>query len=80
MFRFGMMRHCPPLLLPVSTVVSDAGPIDIGARRDLHVNQRLFEELDGARLVLHRPQPREAAIRFDSRNVRNVIQPIGIQT
>ena len=42
-----------------------ADPIDIGSRRELFVDHHLIEKFDGARLALHRPQPREVAIRFD---------------
>jgi hypothetical protein len=42
-----------------------SAPIDIGSRRELFVDQHLIEKLDGARLALHRPQPREVAMRFD---------------
>ena len=38
--------------------------IDIGSRRELFVDYHLIEKLDGARLAMHRPQPREVAIRF----------------
>ena len=34
-------------------------PIDIGSRRELFVDHHLIDRLDGTRLVLHRPQPRE---------------------
>ena len=39
--------------------------IDIGSRRELFVDHHLIEKLDGARLAMHRPQPREVAIRFN---------------
>jgi len=39
--------------------------IDIGSRRELFVDHHLIEKLDDARLAVHRPQPREVAIRFD---------------
>lgn len=41
------------------------GPIDIGSRRELFVDQFLIERLDGAQLELHHPQPANVAIRFD---------------
>jgi hypothetical protein len=40
-------------------------PIDIGSRRELFVDRHLIERLDGTRLVMHRPQSREVAIKFD---------------
>ena len=50
---------------PVLATATAAEPIDIGSRRELLVDRHLIERLDGARLALHRPQPREVAIRFD---------------
>lgn len=44
----------------------DAGdPIDIGSRRELFVDETLIESLNGAQLVLHRPQAREKVFQFD---------------
>ncbi|MDA1054365.1 MAG: hypothetical protein O3C40_28315 [Planctomycetota bacterium] len=41
-------------------------PIDVGARRELFVDQALIERLDGrAELKLHHPTPREIAITFE---------------
>ena len=40
-------------------------PVDIGSRRELFVDYHLIERLDGARLVQHRPQPREVVLKFD---------------
>jgi len=42
-----------------------AGPIDIGSRRELFVDDHLIERLSGAELRLHHPTPREIAIEFD---------------
>ena len=39
--------------------------VDIDSRRELFVDHHLIEKIDGARLTLHRPQPREVAIKFD---------------
>ena len=39
--------------------------VDIDSRRELFVDHHLIEKLDGARLTLHRPQPREVAMKFD---------------
>ena len=41
-------------------------PIDIGARRELFVDQYLIEQLDGVRLELHRPERREIVFRTDA--------------
>ena len=40
-------------------------PIDIGSRRELLVDHFLIDRLDRMRLTLHRPRPREVAMRFD---------------
>lgn len=42
-----------------------AEPYNIGSRCELFVDQHLIEQLDGARLTLHHPRPREIAIKFD---------------
>ena len=42
-------------------------PIDIGSRRELFVDQHLIESLDGAKLQLHHPTPREIAIVHDGK-------------
>lgn len=41
-------------------------PIDIGARRELFVDQYLIERLDVVRLELHRPERREIVFRTDA--------------
>lgn len=53
------------LIVFISLPVRAGQPLDIGSRRELFVDHHLIEKLDGARLALHRPQPREVAIRFD---------------
>ncbi len=53
------------ILLFFSTALSAAEPIDIGSRRELFVDQHLIEKLDGVRLTLHHPRPREIAMKFD---------------
>lgn len=53
------------LLLSSLTVLSSAEPIDVGSRRELFVDGYLIDKLDGARLTLHHPQPREVAMVFD---------------
>ena len=50
---------------PVLATATAAEPIDIGSRRELFVDRRLIEKLDGVRLERHRPQPREVVMRFD---------------
>lgn len=53
-------------LLPAPWVPLLAGdPIDVGSRRELFVDDHLIESLIGARLVLHRPQAHEVAMKFD---------------
>ena len=43
-----------------------AEPIDVDSRRELFVDDYLIESLNGARLVLHHPTPREVAIVHDA--------------
>lgn len=43
----------------------DTGAVDIGGGRELFVDARLVDRLDGARLKLHPPQPREIVLKFD---------------
>jgi len=43
-----------------------SGPIDIGSRRELFVDDFLIERLDGARRVLHHPVPQDVAIEHDA--------------
>jgi hypothetical protein len=62
-----------PVLFSVLMVISasatlsaqDVEAINIGSRRELFVDRHLIEKLDGTRLELHHPQPREVAIKFD---------------
>ncbi len=50
----------------VSTAVVVAEqPINIGSQRQLFVDHYLIDRLDGARLALHHPQPRETVFQFD---------------
>lgn len=51
-------------LLPVCTAAAE-GEINIGSRRELFVDQLLIDRLEGARLELHSPQPREIVLKFD---------------
>lgn len=65
-----MMNRVIPLmllgcLLTVGAKADDGESINIGSRRELFVDQHLIEKLDGVRLELHRPQPREVAIVHD---------------
>lgn len=53
------------ILLCWVPALSAAEAIDIGSRRELFVDRHLIDQLDGARLAMHRPQPREVVIRFD---------------
>lgn len=48
------------LALPLTTKADE--PIDIGSRRELFVDQHLIEQMDGMRLELHRPVPREISL------------------
>ncbi|MEO1998868.1 MAG: hypothetical protein ABGZ17_26780 [Planctomycetaceae bacterium] len=58
------------------SVISAAEPIEIGARRELFVDQHLIEHLDAAELTLHHPQPREVALRFDQSWEGNTSWPV----
>ena len=53
------------ILLSSSTVLSATEAIDIGSRRELFVDRHLIDQVDGARLEMHRPQPREVVMKFD---------------
>jgi hypothetical protein len=39
--------------------------VDVGDRRELFVDGYLIDQLEGARLELHAPQPRETVLKFD---------------
>lgn len=54
--------------MPVAAQAADAPkPIDIGARRELFVDDYLIERLDGqAKIELHHPQPQEMALIHDA--------------
>ena len=53
------------LVVALISVGTAADPIDIGSRRELFVDRHLIERLDGVRLQLHRPQPREVVLVTD---------------
>ena len=53
------------LLMALVAPLHAAGPVDIGSRRELFVDHHLIGSLDGTRLALHRPQPREIVLKFD---------------
>ena len=53
------------LLMTLVAPLHAADPVDIGSRRELFVDHHLIASLDGARLALHRPQPREIVFKFD---------------
>ena len=40
--------------------------IDIGSRLELFVDDYLVEQLNGAELRLHRPEPQNVAVRYDA--------------
>jgi hypothetical protein len=44
----------------------EAGPIDIGSRRELLVDDHLIARMDGVRQVLHHPTPRGVALVHDA--------------
>lgn len=49
-----------------ATVATASDPINMGTRRELFVDEFLIERMDGARLQLHRPVPREVAVVHDT--------------
>ncbi len=53
------------LFIAPQMLLNAADPVDIGSRRELFVDHYLIESLNGARLVLHRPQAQEIVLRFD---------------
>jgi len=53
------------LVLAPPAALHSADPIDIGSRRELFVDHHLIGSMNGARLVLHRPQARESVLKFD---------------
>lgn len=55
----------PAVLLLVTAVAQSAEPVAVGSRRELFVDHHLIERIEGARLELHHPRPREVAIKFD---------------
>lgn len=54
------------LLIVCVSVGRAADPIDVGSRRELFVDDALIDQLDGAELRLHHPQPQEIAIIHDA--------------
>jgi len=58
------LRSTVPAVMLCASGLAD-GPIDIGSRRELFVDDVLIEKLRGARLVLHRPTPGEVATVHD---------------
>jgi hypothetical protein len=60
------MKNILPLIamaLPLAAIAED--PPSVGSRRKLFVDRHLVDQFEGVRLALHRPQPRDVAIRFD---------------
>ena len=53
------------LILASTALAQTSEPIAIESRRELFVDRYLIEKLDGLRLELHHPRPREVAIRFN---------------
>ena len=50
--------------MPIA-VLNAAEPTDIDSRRELFVDRRLIDRMDGVRLKIHHPQPREVILTFD---------------
>ena len=49
-------------MLAFAGTVHSSEPIDVGSRRELFVDQHLIDQLNGVRLELHRPTPREVSL------------------
>ena len=63
--KYAIVTLLTSLLPLLAATLRAADSIDIGSRRELFVDHHLIESLDGVRLVLHRPQPREVVLKFD---------------
>ncbi|MBP85544.1 MAG: hypothetical protein CMJ64_02325 [Planctomycetaceae bacterium] len=63
--KYTILTLLTALLAVLIVPLHAADPIDIGSRRELFVDHYLIQSLNGARLVLHRPQPRESVLKFD---------------
>lgn len=62
-----MSLRIVPNLLILTTIAGAAGPLEVGSRRELFVDNRLVDQLaGGAELRLHRPTPREVALVHDA--------------
>lgn len=67
------MHHfrCARVALPLLTILASASqswsaaPIELGNRRQLFVDSRLIEKLDGATLKLHEPRPAGTVLKID---------------
>ncbi|MFH1923398.1 MAG: hypothetical protein ABIP48_26340 [Planctomycetota bacterium] len=57
---------CFVLLSTLGLQAEADDPIDVGDRRELFVDERLIDRLEGARLELNSPEPREIVLRFDA--------------
>ena len=64
-FRFDKSIVTFFLAAQLTGTLDASEPIHIGSRRELFVDHHLIQSLDGARLELHRPQPRETVFKFD---------------
>ena len=65
------MKKLPCLILAFAnayvlcSVAAAEEPIQIGSRRELMVDRHLIDKMDGVRLVLHHPTPKEIALVHD---------------
>jgi len=57
---------CLCLVLVVGARADEPAVYDLGSRLELFVDARLIERMDGVRLVLHHPEPREVVLRTDA--------------
>ena len=62
--RLSILILVAVMFVPTTALVAE-NSIDVGSRRELFVDHHLIDRLDGARLVLHRPTPREIVLKFN---------------
>lgn len=49
----------------VRLLAADTTAVDIGSRRELFIDQHLIERMEGAKLLMHHPQPAGVVLRFN---------------
>nr|NIP98593.1 hypothetical protein [Akkermansiaceae bacterium] len=59
-----ILLHSGLVITLVPAILAEE-PLHLGSQRELFVDHYLIDRLEGARLQLHRPEPRETVFRFD---------------